>query len=179
MVEADGEMEKLKKLDPEARIKKLKEMQERRKKDEETAQKMMKESEEELALEAKLSQVEIPDAEDVDIGKLFKKEEESLEESVADVRLPTRDDFESPADYFHALPTERIERQAEYLMAEIQDSGTVTEYQRQLLSTMYTEVNQREESLRHGSYKSTNKNIEEELSLTKNILKDAYKRIVQ
>ena len=78
--------------------------------------------------------------------------------------------------YLKQLPTGQIEDRAEYLQQTIQDSGYVTNEQRNEISNMYNEIREREDGLSKGTYKSASQNINEELSLTKKMLGSMYRR---
>ena len=74
-----SELEKLKKLSPEERIKKLKELQEEDKREIEEAQKLIHESEEQAEHEAELTRkIPVPQLKSVDIESLFTSEEKEL-----------------------------------------------------------------------------------------------------
>lgn len=73
--------DKLKRLSPEQRIKKLKEMQLERKSDETEIEKLIKESERQAKTD-RLAETVAPKAREVDISELFSGEEESLERVV-------------------------------------------------------------------------------------------------
>jgi len=71
----------LRRLLPEDRLKKLREIEEHSKKELEEAEKLIKESKEDIKKEEALSSVDIPEEESVDITKLF-DDKEGLEETV-------------------------------------------------------------------------------------------------
>ncbi len=100
---ADDAVEKLKKLPPEERIKRLKKLENERKEQEDEAKKLLEESLDEIERDRALENVELPDQELVDVSKLFKSEE-SLEETVeeeAPINPP-----ESEGQYF--IPPEEL-----------------------------------------------------------------------
>jgi hypothetical protein len=72
------DIKSLKKLSPQERIKKLKELQEKSKKEIEEAQKMISESEEEAVHEETLRRIPIPQLKAVSIDELFSREEKEL-----------------------------------------------------------------------------------------------------
>jgi hypothetical protein len=159
----------LKKLSPEERIKKLKELEEKSKKEIEKAQKLIKESEEEIAIEQKLKDVEIPDSEEIDVTKLFKKEE-SLEETVEKEKITiSEEDLREQHEYFKELPTRRIEERAEYLQRRVDETGYVNNNQALEMAAMYQEIREREDGLRQGNYKPMSARVEEELNMAKGI----------
>ncbi len=74
-----AEIEEIKKLSPEERIKRLKKLEDEKRKEIEEAQKLMKESVVELEREEKIKkEIPIPQVKAVDIGGLFTKEEKQL-----------------------------------------------------------------------------------------------------
>jgi len=74
-----AETDDLKKLPPDERIKKLKELEEAKRKEIEEAQQLLKESAVELEREEKIKQeVPVPQMKAVDIGQLFTKEEKQV-----------------------------------------------------------------------------------------------------
>ena len=75
---AEKDIKELKKLSPEERIKKLKELQEKDKKEIAEAQRMISQSEEQLAREDELKDVPIPQLKAVSIDELFSPEEKEL-----------------------------------------------------------------------------------------------------
>ena len=76
------EIKDIKKLSPEERIKKLKELEEQRKKEIEEAHKLLKTSEDEVEEKRKLKEnIPIPQLTSVDVGSLFSKEEKDLFET--------------------------------------------------------------------------------------------------
>ena len=70
------ELDDLKDLSPEDRIKKLKELEQKNKEEIEKAQALIRESEDEIELTEKLKQVEIPENHGVDVNRLFRGKEE-------------------------------------------------------------------------------------------------------
>jgi len=174
---SDLDIEDIKKLGPDERIKKLKELEEKRKQEIERAHKLIQESEDEIAIEEKLKDVKIPDDKEVDIGKLFRQEDETLEETVAKEKPEiNEEELQNQRQYLANVTTARIEERAEYLRNAVEDRGYLTNQQRTEIEAMYQEVHEREEALHHGRYKSVSENIEETISMTKRILGDLYKR---
>ena len=82
------ELEEIKKLSPEERIKKLKELEEQHKKELEEAKKLIQESVEEIKRDEIAKQIEIPEQEQVNIDELFVPEGEDLEQAVAKEPAP-------------------------------------------------------------------------------------------
>ena len=72
------ELDELKKLSPEERIKKLKELQKKDREEIENAQKLIFESEEDMAREEEVKKMPIPQLKSIDIESLFSSEEKEL-----------------------------------------------------------------------------------------------------
>jgi len=167
----DKEMQK---LSPQTRIKKLKELEAKNKKEIEKAQRLIKESEAEIVIEEKLKDIEIPLKQGLD-ALPFKKEE-SLEETVAKEKPKiSEEELKEQRQYIHSLPTQRIEQRAEYLQQRVETVGYLTNNQINEVRNMYHELRKREDGIRTGSYKAVNENIEEQIDMTKKILKDIYR----
>mgnify|MGYP007123672362 CR=1 FL=1 len=175
------DMENIKKLSPEERIRHLRELEKQNQEEIKKAQDMIKESEDEIAIEEKVKQVEIPGSESVDVARLFKnKKEEDLEETVKKEKIKvSKEELRHQQEYLSQLPTQRIEQRAEYLQQRFEQTGYVTNEQRSELGQMYQEIRQREKGLSQGTYKSSSSHIDEEISvaksITKTILGDLYK----
>lgn len=175
MVEDDN-INNIKNLSPEERIRKLKKIEEKNKKEIEKAHKLIKESEDEIAIEEKIKQVEIPEKKDIDVAGLFKGEE-SLEETVQKENPEVNEEeIRNQQNYLRGIPTSKIEERAEYLQQRVEQTGYITNKERNEMSNMYQEINQRENDVRQGTYKSASSNIQEQLSVTKKILGNMYKR---
>ncbi len=69
----DKDIEDIKKLPPQERLKRLKELEDKRKKQEEEAKKIVEDSLKEIKLDEMLRQVDVPKHEKVDIDKLFQQ----------------------------------------------------------------------------------------------------------
>jgi|GEM_PF-3686087 len=168
----DKEMQK---LSPQTRIKKLKGLEEKNKKEIEKAHRLIKESEAEIAIEEKLKDIEIPQKQGLDVLNPIKKEE-SLEETVAKEKPRiSEEELKEQRQYIHSLPTQRIEQRAEYLQQRVETVGYLTNNQINEVRNMYQELRKREDGIRSGSYKAVNENIEEQIDMTKKILKDIYR----
>ncbi|TKJ17869.1 hypothetical protein CEE44_05100 [Candidatus Woesearchaeota archaeon B3_Woes] len=169
-------VEDVKNLSPEERIRRLKSIEEKNKQEIEQAQKLIKESEEEIKIEEKIQQVEIPDNKEVNVTNLF-QQEESLEETVEREKPQiSEEELKQQQDYLRELPTNQLEQKAEYIQQRVEETGYVSNEQRNEITNMYQELKQREDGLKQGSYRSSSQNIEEQISMTKKILGDMYKR---
>jgi len=173
MVDIDDE---IKNLSPQQRIKKLKELEEKNKKEIEKAQKLIKENEEELAIEEKVKSMRIPAEQEVDVTKLFKKGEETLEETVEKEKAKvSEEELKAQRDYLKSITTERIEERAQYLQNRVEERGYLTNDQMTEAHAMYEEIRERQHDFRQGSYKPINEAVEEQLDIAKGILKRIYK----
>ena len=177
----ESKLKDIEKLSPEERIKKLREIAEQDKEEIEKAQELIKESEDELAVEEKIKHVQMPENQEVDVPGLFRGEEESLEDTVAKEKINIRnEDVKQQQQYLSQLQTREIEQRAENIYQQIQEAGYVSSEQMQQVAAMYQETRQRSEDLQQGSYKSSSRRIQEDLSvtqsITKRILGDFYKK---
>ena len=83
--EMESEIAKLKKLSPEERIHKLKEIEERRKTEKNDMEKLLEESIIELKKEETIKEIEVPESKKVEFEKLFSNNEENeLEKKAAE-----------------------------------------------------------------------------------------------
>ena len=180
MAEKDDKLKDIEKLSPQERIRRLREIEEKDKEEIEKAQELIKDSEDEIEIEEKLKHVEVPETEEVDVGRLFTPEE-NLEGTVERERVEISEgDIRQQQEYMKQLPTQQIEQRAEYIQQKIQETGYVSNEQRAQIAGMYQEIRQREDGLRTGAYKPTSKRVEEELNMAKSIAKkvlgDLYNR---
>ena len=89
--------DKLKKLSPKERLKRLKELEEERKMEVNEIEALIKESMQELKTDEIATEI-TPEARDVDIGRLFETEEAQLESTI---RKETREESEEPLRYLN------------------------------------------------------------------------------
>ena len=106
------ELDELKKLSPEERIKKLKELQKKDREEIENAQKLIFESEEDMAREEEVKKMPIPQLKSIDIESLFSSEEKEL------FRAKRFIDFEKPAAKEKAKAPKKDEKPLEEVAAE-------------------------------------------------------------
>ncbi len=108
---AEKDIKELRKLSPEERIKKLKELQEKGKKEIAEAQKMISESEEQIAKEQELKDIPIPQLKSVSIDELFTAEEKALFKAkrFVEERIPAEEKIEKPPE---AKPLEAVAEEA-------------------------------------------------------------------
>jgi hypothetical protein len=169
------------KLSPQERIKKLKELEEKSKKEIEKAQKLIRESEQEIAIEEKVRQVRIPQDQEIDVTKLFRREEPNLEETVEKEKPKiSEEELRQQQQYIKKLTTDRIGERAEYIQRQISENGYINNQQMAEVAAMYQEIQRREEGLERGTYKPISARVEEELDMArgiaKKILGDFYNR---
>tara|TARA_Y100000310_G_scaffold259541_1_gene268248 strand:- start:163 stop:699 length:537 start_codon:yes stop_codon:yes gene_type:complete len=177
---AKDDLKDIENLSPEERIKKLKEIEEKNKKEIEQAHVLIKESEEEIAIEEKLKHVKPPEMEEVNVNKLFNAGED-LEGTVKAEKIKvSQEELKQQQQYLHELPTQQIEQKATYIQQQVQDTGYMSNEQKQEMSNIYQEIKEREEGIKQGSYTSTSHNIEHQLTVAKRIagatLSELYKR---
>jgi|GEM_PF-2310069 len=85
--EIDEELEKIKKLRPEDRIKKIREFEEKIKREKDEIEKLLEQSIVELKKEEKIKEIKVPEPERVDVEKLFREERSSeLERKAAEAK---------------------------------------------------------------------------------------------
>ena len=176
MVEEE-KFKELRNLSPEERIKKLKEMEEKDKEEIKKAHELIKESEEEIDIHERTKRMQLPKQEEVEITRLFRPEEESLEETVEREKPEiSEEEIRRQTDYFRGIPTQKIEQRAEYLQNRVQETGYISNEQRREISSMYETIKEREKGRKQGTYHSAAQNIDEQLSVTKRILGNIYQR---
>ncbi|MCK4521856.1 MAG: hypothetical protein KAU20_04735 [Nanoarchaeota archaeon] len=174
----EEKFKELKKLSPEERIKRLKELEEKDKEEIKKAHELIRDSEEEIDIQERTKRMRLPKQEEVEITKLFKPDEgESLEETVEKEKpRVSEEEIRKQREYLREIPTQKIEQRAEYLQNRVQETGYVSNEQRREISSMYETIKEREEARKQGEYKSATRNIDEQLSMTKRILGNIYQR---
>lgn len=112
------ELNELKKLSPQERIKKLKELQKKDREEIEDAQKLILESEEDISREEEVKKMPIPQLKAVDIDSLFTSEEKELFKAkrFAEVRKP--EEKPTPPPKPEERPLEEVAAEAQVLKAE-------------------------------------------------------------
>lgn len=186
-------LEELKKLPPEERIKKLKEIEERDKKEIEEASKLIKDSEGEIEHEQKIKeQIPIPQLKAIDISSLFTEDEKQmyatkhylnskksnleLEKTVQDEQKKVEEMNEQERDkFFHKLPTENLYaiRKDIYEQAE-QDN--LSREQQESIYAIRREFDERREAMEQGTYKPASEAVREILSLSEGVHTRLYRR---
>jgi len=186
------EIDEIKKLSPEERIRKLKEVTEKDKKEIESAQKLIKQSEAEIEEERRMrEQIPIPQVKAVDISELFTQEEKAiyrtkrgvgpereeeaeekpLEQAVEEeeVKLTEEQQKEQQNQYMQALegkPQENIYNAVANVIGEAKEAGYMTNEQRNFVYAARDVTEER-------GY--TGERIQEELSMIKRV-SGGYKR---
>jgi len=152
------DINEIKKLSPEERIKKLKELEEERKKEQEEANKLIQESIDEIKREELVKQIEVPEQEHVNIDDLFAAESENLEQTVA--REPTPEVEEEIGHLYNRL-------------GELKETFQETEY---MNAQQRKELNQAEQRLKQieANYTLTDA-VREQVFLSENIAKQMRK----
>ena len=127
----------LKKLSPEARIKKLKEMDAERKKEGEESKKLLEQSIGELERDEAVKKIKLPEEKKVDIDALFRSQ---LEETVRKEKPPEGE----PKNIQYMLQTydDLKEMQNAY-------GANLTDEQKMALGQMYNRINQDEKNAEH------------------------------
>lgn len=186
------EIEELKKLSPEERIRKLKEIAEKDKKEIEDAQKLIKQSEAEIEKDMRMKeQIPIPQVKAVDISELFteeeramywakkgvgpkRKEEEAekpLEQAVEEeeVKLTEEMQRKQQTQYMNIIegkPMENIYSGVANIMNEAQETGYMTNEQRNFVAAAYEVAKHRAED---ESY-ARREEIQEQFSSMKRLM---------
>lgn len=152
--------EKLRRLEPEERIRRLREIEDESKKEIEEAERLIRESEEDIRREEAVSEVEMPEAETVDITKLFGEEEEKLEETVRE-EAPLEETDEEKVMY-------EVEKIRDYM--EHVGESPVSEYTMGKVERMSNELNS-------INYAQLSRQAADEFNATRNIVYEMKKHL--
>jgi len=176
---ADDEIEKLKRLPPDERIRRLRELEEKNEREIDKAQKLIKESAVEMEeKEEQIKQIPIPQLKAVDISELFsgeekqmfatkryeevpKEEKKILEETVAaeEPKLTEEQKIEAERQYqirqLEEVPTENIYG----MLRQYEGMSSLTKEQRERISAAGYVMHQREEQIQRGEYGRTSEEI--------------------
>jgi len=179
---ANDELEELKSLSPQERIRKLKEIEERDKKEIEKAQRLIKESVAEIEEgQREKAKIPIPQLKSVDISNLFTQEEKDLfkakryagekKKEVAKEVSPAEKPLEQTL--FEATPRlseEQVEEQRQYqiqlsqqptteiyqrmsdIYAEVKESGQFTDDNKKDINNLYKAMQYKMRDVQAGSY---------------------------
>jgi hypothetical protein len=183
MTSQKDELEKIKKLPPKERVKKLKELEEKRKKEDELRQKDADEAKKllEASLEAAkteelIEEAEVPDG-NVDLEQLFEQEnQDELEQKVAEERK--REEETRAVQELQNQYNSEVDRLTSYdtynnLQRWVQQSidGELPEEYEGVVVSMYGEINKMQQFMRTTStYESSSQTLEK-LDSAKQMLK--------
>lgn len=196
-----AEIEDMKKLPPEERIKRLRELAEKDKKEIEEAQKLIKESELEAEDERERKlQIPIAQLKATDMTGLVSEEEKQMfktkryvteqkqvlvEEEAPAVTLEEKVEKEKPQlteeqlhaqkDYIRKLTADKIEDRAEYLRQVTEQGYDLNPGQEQEVYNMMNEAKNRQRDIARGVYKG-DAEAANMLDNAENILKKLYNR---
>lgn len=185
MAEED-DIKGLKKLFPEERIRKLKEIQEKNKKEIDEAQELIRESEQEAARDEEVRRIPIPQLKSVDIDALFsneekemfkakrfvenkekpveekspKKEKKTLEEVAEEAPRLTQEEQRANIEYAAQMsrkPLDELKQRFDYIQQKIDPENGPDEYQRQELYNLGKSFEMKEKDIETGRYTPSEK----------------------
>jgi hypothetical protein len=163
------EFEDIKKMDPEQRARKLKDIIEKKNKDIETAEKLAKEAEKETEEIIELrKKIDVPEMEDIDISDLFDAEEESLEKAVKKESPPEENETGSLYRISPELATSQIYSDVMGIYNSINQAGRVTAEMAEQAGAIQYAMNQKQEAIQQGEY-NPSADIEKQANAIKNI----------
>ena len=197
-------LNEIKKLSPEERIKKLRDVEEKNKKEIEEAEKLIKDSIREINVKEEIKDLPIPQIKAVDIESLFSPEEKEvfaakryknsrhveeettempLEETVEQEKSDiTEKELEAQKQYqileLRREPTENVVQEIENIYQQVRETGGVTGEQmtRAYVANVIAEERQRE--IERGTYRRISEEISNQLGITKQIfnsIQEKYK----
>ncbi|MBN2367737.1 hypothetical protein JXC34_01865 [Candidatus Woesearchaeota archaeon] len=177
------ELEDIKRLPPEERIAKLKELEEKRKKEIEKAQELVRKSVEEITKEEANKYIE-EEEETRKEEEEKKKKEIPLEETVIQEEPKlTPEQVEAHKDYVQHLRQETTTKDlynlAKNIAEDVQESGYLSMQNQGMLSDIERAQQYKKQDIDTGKYKTAGEEITDLLSATKNIVDDIrgkYKR---
>lgn len=132
---ADDVLDKIKKLPPEERVRKLRDIEAKMKKEIAEADKLMKQSISEIETKERLRTLEMPEAEQVDISKLFtpeetgelEKKEETVEESVESFYRAKTAGAEEPVEWYSEQTRETLQMKIEDRIKYVSEADKIDE----------------------------------------------------
>lgn len=197
-------LNEIKKLSPEERIKKLRDVEEKNKKEIEEAEKLIKDSIREINVKEEIKDLPIPQIKAVDIESLFAPEEKEVfaakrykdfrhvEEETTEMPLEetveqekpeiTEKELEAQRQYqileLRREPTENVVQEIENIYQQVRETGRVTGEQmtRAYVANVIAEERQRE--IERGTYRRISEEISNQLGITKQIfnsIQEKYK----
>lgn len=171
-------IDRIMKLSPSERIKKLKDLGEQKKKEIEEAENLIKESLSEIRTEELIRDMPPPQMRGVDITKLWdeekpkdkKLEEKWLEDSVAEAKSALNE--EQTRQYGMQLskaPTEDLYSRMKEIYGSVQNAGYMnTQEQRDLENIKYA-LHRKEEDIHEGKYKGISTEVSQMLVITQDM----------
>lgn len=170
----NDDIDEIKKLSPGERIKKLKELEEKRKKEIEEAERLIKESVEEIKQEQEL-QEEIEEEERLQKEKLDSEKNNDLEELVEEAKQKISDEENYANTQYQVKlsmePVSSLYDKVKEVYQEVQNSGEMSEDQRQQLENISYAMQTKTDAIDSGEYKTKGEQIEDILSASKSIIK--------
>ncbi|MFT4303859.1 MAG: hypothetical protein ACMXYG_04795 [Candidatus Woesearchaeota archaeon] len=166
------DLDKIKKLSPEERLKKLDEIIETKNKELEKANKDIEEAKK-LAEKAKkdnadlvwLEKIKVPQIEEVDVQKLFHQEEE-LEQKVKDVKV---EEETSSANNLYKMsadaPTGQLYSNLKNLYQQVKENGSVTSDVAGQLEILQYAIQKKQEDIQAGNYNPNTEIIDQANSI--------------
>ncbi len=178
------EIDKIKNLSPEERIKKLKEIQEKSKKDLNEAEKLIKQSVQEMQITQETKNIPIPENREVDIEKLFVPEtiDEVIQKEkpeVSEEQLKQQADYSILTQELRRQSTENVVSRVEDLYNQVRQTGSVTREQLNEAYAAQTVARERQNEIGKGTYAGTiGERVADQLSAAMGIanwIKNMYK----
>ena len=192
MAEEEKELDELKNLSPQERIKRLKKLQEKNKEEIEQAQKMLTQAEDEAQIEQELKEIPIPQLKAVDIGQLFSPEEKELfkakrgistkpkeekeekskktelEEIAAHAPVISKQEEEQHVQYIQQLskrPTEQLLGRAAKLYGQFKQQGYLNPTQQEEFNNLEYANRKKLQDIETGRYAEISKSVANEMVL--------------
>lgn len=171
-----SEIEDIKKLSPEERVKRLKELIEKRNKEIEERNKEIGEAEQ-LSKQAKKDEedqvlrdkIKIPELEEVDISNLFHNEQEDLESKAEDApKEEESEDVKSLYQITPNAPTQDLYSNVVNLYNQVKDQGMITPEMAEQAGNIQYAIDKKQEAINDGNYTAAEK-IEQQANVAKNI----------
>jgi len=191
-------LEEIRRLSPEQRIKRLKELEKQRKKEIEEAAKLLKESEIEIKERERLSrEIPIPQVTAVDINHLFTREEKeifvakrfeipkvkeeeqtnkekTLEETVSseDIKpLSHSQEVQYRIELKSHEPMNILYNEVKSLYQEIKSAGSATDAQIKRIEYLSEAIQRKQQDINLGEYKSIRQDVQEKMGISMSWIK--------
>ncbi len=175
----------LKKLSPEERIKKLKEIREKNLKEIEEAEKIIEESIKEIKIKQDIREIPMPSLEEINIQSLFTAGslEQKVDEESPQPPKKEEEDFQAAyhtmASEFSRQPTGYVAQAMENLYNTVVETGYVTPGQAAEARAAYAVARQRERQISRGAYENISRQVAGQIVLAKNISKSIMEFYMQ